>query len=86
MIKRFLASGRSGFYFSILETGSVGPGSSIELIDRDTNQVSIADVQRLYFGEARNPELLRKVEKLTALPQSWKRALSYRAKQAVSET
>jgi MOSC domain-containing protein YiiM len=86
MIKRFLASGRSGFYFSILETGSVGPGSSIELIDRDTNQVSIAEVQRLYFGEARNPELLRKVEKLTALPQSWKRALSYRAKQAVSET
>jgi MOSC domain-containing protein YiiM len=79
MIKRFLASGRSGFYFSVVEAGSVGAGSRIELLARDTNHVSIADIQRLYLGPARDPELLKRIAKLVALPESWKRELSLRA-------
>jgi hypothetical protein len=79
MIKRFLASGRSGFYFSVVEAGRVSVGSTIQLVSRDANHVSIADVQRFYLGPARDPELLRRIEKLVALPESWKRELSLRA-------
>ena len=79
MIKRFLASGRSGFYFSVVETGSVGAGSTIQLLARDANHVSIADVQRFYLGPVRDPELLKRIEKLDALPENWKRELSLRA-------
>jgi MOSC domain-containing protein YiiM len=35
MIQRFLASGRSGFYFSVLEPGEVRAGSDIEIVSRD---------------------------------------------------
>ncbi|HEY6249212.1 MAG TPA: MOSC domain-containing protein [Candidatus Angelobacter sp.] len=35
MVKRFLVSGRSGFYLSVIEPGDVGAGSSFEILDRD---------------------------------------------------
>jgi MOSC domain-containing protein YiiM len=84
MIKRFLASGRSGFYFSVMEAGSVSVGSTIQLVARDANRVSIADVQRFYLGPARDPELLKRIEKLVALPEGWKRELSLRAETNLS--
>jgi MOSC domain-containing protein YiiM len=84
MIRRFLASGRSGFYFSVAEAGSVGAESTIELVARDANHVSIADVQRFYLGPARDPQLLKRIEKLAALPENWKRELSLRAQTNLS--
>src|SRR5215470_17924211 len=35
MIKRFLVSGRSGCYFSVIEPGNVRAGSKIEILNRD---------------------------------------------------
>jgi MOSC domain-containing protein YiiM len=40
MIKRFLASGRSGFYFSVIQSGSVAANSEIEILTREPNRVS----------------------------------------------
>jgi MOSC domain-containing protein YiiM len=51
MVDRFLASRRSGIYFSIGREGDVGAGDSIERIDRDGHGVSIAEVVRVYVGE-----------------------------------
>jgi len=45
--KRFLASGRSGFYFRIVEPGEVAAGDAIEREVRDPRGISIADVQSL---------------------------------------
>ena len=42
MIRRFLASGRSGFYLAVLQEGEVGAGDEIKLISRDNNQVAIS--------------------------------------------
>jgi MOSC domain-containing protein YiiM len=44
IIKRFLASGRTGFYFAVLQEGEVGAGDAIELISRDKNNVTVADI------------------------------------------
>jgi MOSC domain-containing protein YiiM len=79
MIKRFLASGRSGFYFSVLEPGSVAAGCEIALLERDPGHVTVSDIQRLYLGQTRDAELLRRVESLTALPENWKSSLRERA-------
>src|SRR2546423_13912276 len=35
MVKRFLASRRTGFYFAVIRSGMVGAGNAIELIGRD---------------------------------------------------
>ena len=70
---------RSGFYFSVLEPGSVAAGSGIEIVRRDPNRVTVRDIGQLYLGAKRDPELLERVGRLSALPQSWKAELRVRA-------
>jgi len=72
MVKRFLASGRTGFYFSVLREGEVGAGDSIHLVARDELGVSIAELTRLYVGDYPDHEALRRVIRVPALPASWR--------------
>ena len=53
MIKRFLLSGRSGFYFSVVEPGEVRGGSEISIVSRDAEHLTIAHTNRLYLDQAR---------------------------------
>jgi MOSC domain-containing protein YiiM len=46
MIKRFVASGRSGFYLSVAHEGEVAAGDSITLISRADAAISVAEVRR----------------------------------------
>jgi len=78
MIKRFLVSGRSGFYFSVVDPGDVGAGSEIEVLDRDPHRVTVADILSLYFGQRRDPELLQRAMNVTSLPENWKTQLLLR--------
>ncbi len=79
MIKRFLASGRSGFYFSVVQEGEVRAGSEIEILSRDPNKVTVADIGRLYLGQTRDSELLHRATSTNALPADWKSELLLRA-------
>jgi MOSC domain-containing protein YiiM len=73
ILKRFLASGRTGFYFSVRREGEVGAGDGIELIGRDENNVTVADILRLYVrGDKGDVEMLRRAVALEALPESWR--------------
>jgi len=72
MVKRFLASGRTGFYFAVLREGEVGAGDVIQLLARDELGVSIAEVTRLYLGEHPDHEALRRAIRVAALPASWR--------------
>ncbi len=47
MVKRFLASRRTGFYFAVLKEGQVEAGNAIELLSRDENKVTVADIVRV---------------------------------------
>ena len=72
MVKRFLQSGRTGFYCAVVKEGEVGAGDSIELLERDKHNIPVADVVNLYRGDAGNQDLLRRVSELPALPNSWR--------------
>ena len=72
IIKRFLASGRTGFYFAVLREGDVGAGDPIELIERDRHAFKLSDITRLYVHDKHNNDLLHRAMQLDALPQSWK--------------
>jgi MOSC domain-containing protein YiiM len=72
IIRRFLTSGRTGFYFSVLREGEVGAGDDVELIERDENDVAVADITRLYARERDDVETLRRAIALEALPMSWR--------------
>jgi MOSC domain-containing protein YiiM len=72
IIKRFLASARSGMYFMVLTEGEVESGDPIELVARDACRVTIADICRLYLHEKNDVEMLRRVVRLEALSESWR--------------
>jgi MOSC domain-containing protein YiiM len=72
MVKRFLASRRTGFYFRVLQEGEVGAGDTLELVSRDDNNITVADITQLYVGKEDNLELLHRAAQLEALPKSWR--------------
>lgn len=72
MVKRFLVSRRSGFYFAVLREGEVQAGDTIELLEHDEHGVSIADIIHLYAFEPDDLATLRRAVRLEALPESWR--------------
>jgi MOSC domain-containing protein YiiM len=72
IIKRFLASRRTGFYFAVVRGGMVGAGDAIKLIGREQQEVSVADITRLYAFEKDDLETLRRAVEVEALPENWK--------------
>src|SRR5438874_13359509 len=44
ILKRFLQSGLTGFYFAVLKEGNVAAGDPIRLLHRDEDQVKVADI------------------------------------------
>jgi MOSC domain-containing protein YiiM len=72
ILKRFLASGRTGFYFSVEREGEVAAGDEIELIGRDGNGVTVADISRLYARDRGDFETMRRAVAVEALPESWR--------------
>lgn len=78
MIQRFLESGRSGFYFAVGEPGEVSAGAGIEILSRDPNRVTIADILRLYLRQADDPDLIQRAFNIDSLPYNWKAQLLLR--------
>ena len=72
ILKMFLHSGRTGFYFAVLKEGEVGAGDKIEFIEHDKNNVAVADITRLYVSEKDNIELMQRAVKVKALPEGWR--------------
>lgn len=72
MVKHFLNSGRSGFYFAVAQEGELQAGDSIELVDREADSLTVADVNRLYAFEKNDREMLLRAVGLKGLPESWR--------------
>jgi MOSC domain-containing protein YiiM len=75
MVRRFLASGRTGFYLAILLEGDVGAGDEIKAIARDPNAVPVSEITRLYVAKRYGDDdvaSVRRALRVAALPESWK--------------
>ena len=72
MLKRMLKNGRTGFYFSVTKDGEVGAGDDIEPLARSEEDLTVADIVRLYTVDAKNQELLRRATRSAILPASWR--------------
>ena len=86
MIERFLRSGRSGFYFSVEGEGEVGVGDSFGLLSSNSEDVTIAEVNRLFYREKYNRDLLHKAVATAALPEDWREYLSPRLNRSAAKT
>lgn len=72
IIKRFLASRRTGFYVTVIVEGEVGTGDPIEVISRDSHGVTVRDITELYANKRRDGALLGRAVQVEALPESWR--------------
>ena len=72
MVKRFLKSGRSGFYCGIVAEGEAGAGDAIERISRDERALTVADVASLYAAKAPSRALLERASVHPGLPAGWR--------------
>jgi MOSC domain-containing protein YiiM len=72
ILKRFLRSGRTGIYFSVIEEGEVGAGDEIALLSKDAAGITVADITRLYISKGKDQDLLRRAAQVEALPLSWR--------------
>jgi MOSC domain-containing protein YiiM len=72
MVKRFLRSGRTGFYLAVAREGDVTAGDAVTLIARHDPAVTVAEIVGLYAADAVNQELLRRASELSALPEGWR--------------
>jgi MOSC domain-containing protein YiiM len=72
IVKRFLRSGRTGFYFAVLREGEIGAGDPLDLVAEDESRITVADVVGLYAADGANQDLLRRASELPSLPESWR--------------
>jgi MOSC domain-containing protein YiiM len=81
MVKRFLASARTGFYLAVTREGEVGAGDEIKLLSRDPSAVPVSEITRLYVanpatrGETfseQDAAVVHRALQVAVFPESWK--------------
>ena len=82
MVRRFLASRRTGFYLAVTREGDVGAGDDLVPIGRDPNGVPVSEITRLHvakrFSDA-DVAVVQQILSVSAVPDSWKDWLRKRA-------
>jgi MOSC domain-containing protein YiiM len=76
IIKRFLQSRRTGFYFAVVQEGEVGAGDSIELTHRDENGLTVAELTSVYVEGRNDVEALKRAISVESLPDGWREYFS----------
>ena len=72
MVKRFLRSERTGFYFAVAREGHIETGDTGQVLARAEHGVTMADVTRLYSSQRDNIPLLRRAIAVESLDESWR--------------
>jgi MOSC domain-containing protein YiiM len=81
IVRRFMAGGRPGIYFKVLEEGEVTKGDEINIIRRDKNNVTVRDIVRIYIRDHEDIKTMKRAVKIEALPEGWK----YEFQQKINE-
>jgi MOSC domain-containing protein YiiM len=88
MVKRFLGSGRSGFYLAVTREGEVAAGDEMRPLAQDPNAVPVSAITQLYIAKRYSNDDLQIVQRalrVAALPESWKEYFRERLEQANME-
>ena len=73
IIDTFSASGRSGIYFSVVREGKLQAGDEMELVHRDPERFSIADMLQLYSRP--NRETVERALRVETMPPGLRQRL-----------
>jgi MOSC domain-containing protein YiiM len=72
MVKLVVDSGKTGFYFRVLEEGVVESGNALVLREKDRHGITVSFANRIYHHDRKNREGIEKVLAVGALSGSWR--------------
>jgi MOSC domain-containing protein YiiM len=70
--KRLVQSGRSGWYYRVLQEGTVESGMDIKLLERPRPEWTIRRICNVTYGIERKPGELAALERLELLAPQWR--------------
>lgn len=70
--EQFLISGRSGFYFSVVEEGEVGAGDEFQFLGGESTTLTVLETFTLFWSPNPDIELLKRAVNINALPEGWR--------------
>lgn len=73
MARRVQDSGRTGWYYRVLETGVVAPGDRMTLLDRMAPDWTLLRMWRALYVERLNRVELQGIAALDVLAEGWRR-------------
>jgi MOSC domain-containing protein YiiM len=86
MVKRFLASRRTGYYLAVEAEGDVGAGDRVETLARHPARIRVAEITRAYASDRDDLATIERLVAVDALPKDWRtyfeRKLAKQAKPA----
>ena len=80
--KLFLASRRTGFYLRILGEGEIGAGDEFELVERESEPLTVYEVVELSFFDRGNLDRAEAALRVKALPPGWREEFEERLRRA----
>lgn len=80
MARRVQASGRTGWYYRVLEPGVLQPGDTLELLERPYPHWPLARLLVLLYARVLDPDELRQALAMPLVP-SWRRVFEHRLRE-----
>ncbi len=78
--KKFMKSGRVGFYLRVLEEAVIGAGDHIEKLSEDPMRLSIEQSMLALYKGPKQKQIIDRALKIDALSEAWRLDLSERQK------
>jgi MOSC domain-containing protein YiiM len=72
ILKQFMALGRPGVYFRVLQEGLIEAGNTFKLVEQESTRLSIAELFALARDPGANPVRIREILEIGALPENWR--------------
>lgn len=72
IVKEFLRSERSGFYFAVVRPGEIGAGDVIERVHAEPASMTITELVRLSLADEVDAATLRRALALPGLAEAWR--------------
>ncbi len=74
MVKLVVESGRTGFYFRVLEEGLAERGAQLILRERDSYKITLSFANHIFHHDKNNCEGIEKVLAVPAISESWRQS------------
>jgi MOSC domain-containing protein YiiM len=72
MVKRFLASRRTGYYLAVEVEGDVAAGDVVEILARHPARTPVAEITRVYASDRDDLATIERLVAVDALPDDWR--------------